>query len=71
MSLPWPIGDSTAAGERQLVPNVVGANLRKAVYALHRRGFQVALKGNGQVVRTAPAGGDSLRTGKTVTVWAQ
>jgi cell division protein FtsI (penicillin-binding protein 3) len=71
VSLRWPISDSTAVGERQLVPNVVGANLRKAVYALHRRGFQVALKGNGQVVRTAPAGGDSLRTGNTVTVWAQ
>ena len=48
-----------------------GANLRKAAVALHRRGFQMALKGGGLVVRTSPAPGDSLTAGGTVTVWAQ
>jgi membrane peptidoglycan carboxypeptidase len=70
--LPWPLSaDSTKARDRRPVPNVVGANLRKAAVALHRRGFQVALRGGGLVVRTSPAAGDSLTAGGTVTVWAQ
>ena len=70
--LPWPLsGDSTKARDRLPVPNVLGANLRKAAVALHRRGFQMALRGSGQVVRTSPAAGDSLTAGGTVTVWAQ
>ncbi|HEU5217963.1 MAG TPA: penicillin-binding transpeptidase domain-containing protein, partial [Gemmatimonadales bacterium] len=70
--VPWPLsGDGTKARDRRPVPNVIGANLRKAAVALHRRGFQVALHGGGQVVRTAPAAGDSLTAGGTVTVWAQ
>jgi cell division protein FtsI (penicillin-binding protein 3) len=68
----WPLSsDSALAGERLPVPNVVGADIRRAAYALHRRGFEVALRGVGQVIRTAPAAGDSLRTGSTVTVWAE
>ena len=53
------------------VPDVLGANLRRAAYALHRRGFQVAVHGTGTVSRTTPAAGDSLATGRTVTVWAE
>jgi PASTA domain. len=68
----WPLsGDSTKPRDLRPVPNVIGANLRKAAVAIHRRGFQVALRGSGQVVRTAPAAGDSLTAGGTVTVWAQ
>ena len=72
MVVAWPLsGDSTKARDRRPVPNVIGANLRKAAVALHRRGFQMALKGGGLVVRTSPAPGDSLTAGGTVTVWAQ
>jgi cell division protein FtsI (penicillin-binding protein 3) len=68
----WPLsGDSTKAGDRRPVPNVIGANLRKAAVALHRRGFQMALHGSGLVQRTSPVAGDSLSAGGTVTVWAQ
>jgi len=70
--VPWPLrGDSTKPRDLRPVPNVIGANLRKAAVAIHRRGFQVALRGSGQVVRTSPAAGDSLTAGGTVTVWAQ
>jgi cell division protein FtsI (penicillin-binding protein 3) len=66
----WPLpGDS--AERRQPVPNVIGANVRRAASALHRRGFRVALRGSGAVVRSAPAAGDSLARGGTVTLWAQ
>ncbi len=56
---------------RQLVPNVAGTTLRRATNALHRRGFQVAIRGGGTVLRTTPAAGDSARSGSTVTVWAE
>jgi cell division protein FtsI (penicillin-binding protein 3) len=70
--VPWPsTADSAKERERRPVPNVIGANLRKAAFALHRRGFEVALRGGGLVVRTSPAAGDSLRAGGTVTVWSQ
>jgi cell division protein FtsI (penicillin-binding protein 3) len=70
VALPLP-PDSTTPRVRQLVPNVTGANLRRATNALHRRGFQVAVRGGGMVLRTTPAAGDSARTGSTVTVWAE
>jgi cell division protein FtsI (penicillin-binding protein 3) len=68
----WPATrDTSAQSSRLPVPDVRGANLRRAAYALHRRGFQVAVHGTGKVSRTTPAAGDSLATGRTVTVWAE
>jgi cell division protein FtsI (penicillin-binding protein 3) len=63
--------DSTRAAGKALVPNVAGTTLRRAANALHRRGFQVAVRGAGKVLRTIPAAGDSLRAGAIVTLWAE
>ena len=51
--------DSAEPRGRRPVPNVSGATLRRAANALHRRGFQVAVRGGGLVQRTTPAAGDS------------
>jgi membrane peptidoglycan carboxypeptidase len=68
----WPaMPDTSVQSIRLPVPDVKGTNLRRAAYALHRRGFQVAVHGSGKVSRTTPAAGDSLATGRTVTVWAE
>ncbi len=70
--IPLPLApDSAPPSVRQLVPNVAGTTLRRAANALHRRGFQVAVRGSGRVLRTTPAAGDSLRTGAVVTLWAE
>jgi membrane peptidoglycan carboxypeptidase len=70
--LSWPGGDAeTPAKLRLPVPNTVGNSARRAVLALHRRGFEVDLRGQGTVIRTAPAPGDSALTGGSVTVWAE
>jgi cell division protein FtsI (penicillin-binding protein 3) len=63
--------DSAEPRGRRPVPNVSGATLRRAVNALHRRGFHVAVRGGGRVQRTSPAAGDSARYGSTVTLWAE
>jgi cell division protein FtsI (penicillin-binding protein 3) len=63
--------DSAEIRGRRPVPNVSGATLRRAVNALHRRGFRVAVRGGGRVQRTTPAAGDSARYGSTVTLWAE
>jgi cell division protein FtsI (penicillin-binding protein 3) len=63
--------DSAARPPRRPVPNVSGASLRRAANALHRRGFQVAVRGSGRVLRTTPAAGDSLASGSIVTIWAE
>ncbi len=70
--VPWPLPQSPdTAEERRRVPNVVGASIRRAASALHRRGFRVALRGWGTVVQSTPAAGDSLVRGGTVTLRAQ
>lgn len=67
-----PLSSDTASRPgRQLVPDVAGTTLRRATNALHRRGFQVAIRGGGTVRRTTPSAGDSARSGSTVTVWAE
>jgi len=53
------------------VPNVTGSSLRRAANALHRRGFRVAIRGSGRVLKTTPAAGESVGFGATVTVWAE
>jgi cell division protein FtsI (penicillin-binding protein 3) len=70
LSLPMP-ADSTGPNQRRPVPDVSGATLRRAANALHRRGFQVAVRGVGRVQRTTPAAGDSAAGGSRVTVWAE
>jgi cell division protein FtsI (penicillin-binding protein 3) len=72
VSLPWPLQPDTAGRAKPVpVPDVVGANVRRAANALHRRGFRVALRGGGRVVRSVPAPGARLDYGETVTIWAQ
>jgi cell division protein FtsI (penicillin-binding protein 3) len=53
------------------VPDVGGQSIREAALALHRRGFQVNLRGLGRVVRTVPAAGESARPGSSVLVLAE
>jgi cell division protein FtsI (penicillin-binding protein 3) len=53
------------------VPDVAGQSLREAALALHRRGFQVNLRGLGRVVRTVPAAGETARPGSSVLVLAE
>ncbi len=68
----WPRADSASTPRLRLpVPNIIGNPVRRAVLALHRRGFEVDLRGGGKVIRTIPAPGDSTLTGGSVTVWAQ
>ncbi len=70
VSLPLPADSGDGKGQ-SLVPNVAGTTLRRAANALHRRGFRVALRGAGTVLRTTPAAGESERYGSVVTVWAE
>jgi cell division protein FtsI (penicillin-binding protein 3) len=67
----WPSVATPAAHLLEPVPATVGTPVRRAALALHRRGFEVDLRGGGSVVRTSPAAGDSATTGTTVTVWAE
>ena len=53
-----------------LIPDVTGRSLRAAVLTLHQRGFRVRVDGAGLALRTLPAAGDSLATGKTVVLYA-
>ncbi|HKV74676.1 MAG TPA: penicillin-binding transpeptidase domain-containing protein [Gemmatimonadales bacterium] len=70
--LRWPVGTADSQSRLLLpVPNTLGTPTRKAVLALHRRGFEVDLRGQGTVTRTSPAPGDSALTGGSVTVWAE
>jgi cell division protein FtsI (penicillin-binding protein 3) len=69
--VPWPPVATPPLRPREPVPATVGTPVRRAALALHRRGFEVDLRGNGTVVRTSPAAGDSATTGSTVTVWAE
>ena len=66
-----PVSDTDLRRGRTLVPGVAGGSLRRAANALHRRGFRVAIHGNGTVARTTPAAGDSASVGSLVTVWAE
>jgi cell division protein FtsI (penicillin-binding protein 3) len=70
VDLPFQGSLDTTPGPRR-VPNVAGGSLRRAANALHRRGFRVAIRGSGRVLRTTPAAGQSAAFGSTVTVWAE
>jgi len=63
-----PLGRPSA--QTTIVPDVSGRPLRAAVFALHQRGFRVRVEGVGRALRTSPAAGDSLPTGRTVVLYA-
>lgn len=72
VAVAWPYQPDRSAGRALAeVPPTGGMPLRRAVAALHRRGFKVVLRGSGRVVRTSPAAGDSVRVGRAVAVWAE
>jgi cell division protein FtsI (penicillin-binding protein 3) len=66
-----PVRASEGGRGRTLVPSVAGVSLRRAANALHRRGFRVAIRGDGTALRTTPTAGDSAAVGSLVTVWAE
>jgi cell division protein FtsI (penicillin-binding protein 3) len=66
-----PVSDPDKLRGRSPVPRLAGESLRRAANALHRRGFRVAIRGEGTVVRSTPAAGDSAAAGSVVTVWAE
>ena len=53
------------------VPDVAGQSIREAALALHRRGFQVNLRGLGRVIGTVPGAGEIARPGSSVVVLAE
>jgi stage V sporulation protein D (sporulation-specific penicillin-binding protein) len=64
---------AASAGAKRVsaeVPDVAGLRVRAAALALHRRGFRVRIAGSGVVVRSAPAAGEQLETGRVVTLHA-
>jgi len=68
----WPHEPARAGPvPRRAVPDVRGRPLRAAALALHRRGFQVQLRGWGRAARTVPAAGDSAAVGSSVTLFAE
>jgi cell division protein FtsI (penicillin-binding protein 3) len=70
--VPWPyVPDSALAQPDRTVPNVTGRPLREAARTMHRRGFQVVVKGWGVIHHTWPAAGESAAPGTTVTMFAE
>jgi cell division protein FtsI (penicillin-binding protein 3) len=69
--LAWPYRSDRLTDIATAVPDVAGQSVREAALALHRRGFRVSVHGLGEVSRTAPAAGQSVRRGTAVNVWAE
>jgi cell division protein FtsI (penicillin-binding protein 3) len=69
--LAWPYRPDRLTDIATAVPDVAGRSVRAAAVALHRRGFRVSVHGLGEVSRTAPAAGESVRRGTAVNVWAE
>jgi cell division protein FtsI (penicillin-binding protein 3) len=67
----WPDPDTSAAAAGARVPNVIGLGLKEGVGRIHRAGLRARVEGYGEIVRTTPAPGDSVRAGRIVTVVAQ
>ncbi len=71
IALSWPYHPSDSMTSPRPIPDVAGRSVREAALALHRRGFQVGLRGLGRVVRTEPAAGQSAARGSSVIIWAE
>jgi cell division protein FtsI (penicillin-binding protein 3) len=69
--IPWPAPPDSGRRPAVTVPRVAGATVREAALALHRRGLRVALKGQGRVVRSDPAAGETVGAGTSVTILAE
>ena len=67
--VPWPYTIYTEPD--RIIPNVTGRPLREAIRTLHRRGFQVVVKGWGVIHHTWPAHGEHATPGTTITVFAE
>jgi cell division protein FtsI (penicillin-binding protein 3) len=66
----WPDAGRDSADPAPLpVPDVRGADVRRAVRTLHQRGFRVALHGLGTVVRSEPDPGARAPRGSTISIW--
>jgi cell division protein FtsI (penicillin-binding protein 3) len=57
--------------DNNLVPNLVGLDLRDAFEVLEASGLTVNTNGHGKVVKQAPALGTALNQCSTVTLWLQ
>jgi cell division protein FtsI (penicillin-binding protein 3) len=71
IALSWPYHRSDSVPSPRPIPDVAGRSVREAALALHRRGFQVGLRGLGKVLRTEPAAGQSAARGSSVIIWAE
>jgi hypothetical protein len=71
IALSWPYHSSDSVASPRAIPDVAGRSVREAALALHRRGFQVGLRGLGRVIRTEPAAGQSAARGSSVIIWAE
>ena len=69
--IPWPAPPDSGRRPAVTVPRVAGTTVREAALALHRRGLRVALKGQGRVVRSDPAAGETVGAGTSVTILAE
>jgi cell division protein FtsI (penicillin-binding protein 3) len=69
--LSWPHQPPRRDRISSPIPDIIGRPVREAVYALHRRGFRVTLRGLGEVSRTMPPAGQTAVAGTPVTVWAE
>jgi len=67
----WPDPDTSGVAAGARVPNVVGLTLKEGVGRIHRSGLRARVEGYGEIVRTTPPAGDSVRAGRIVTVVAQ
>ena len=66
-----PLAPDTASTAVGTVPDVTGNDVRDAAFRLHTSGYQVRVVGDGRIIRTIPAAGDSLPRGATVTIQAE
>jgi cell division protein FtsI (penicillin-binding protein 3) len=69
--VPWPMPRDTTPPAPVPVPQVIGLTVRAAAQALYRRGFQVAVSGEGTVARSSPAAGTPALAGATVQLEAE
>lgn len=69
----WPLPAAPATPPAAIpVPALAGVSLREGIRDLHRLGFVVRIVGRpvGLIRATAPAAGDSLRAGASITIYA-